>query len=69
MRATVNGEAVELRGPKTIEALVVETLGSAERRGIAVARNGEIVRRDDWSQDVADGDEIEIVKAVQGGSR
>jgi len=67
MRAIINGEQVELATPKTIEALVAETIGSPEKRGIAVARNGEIVRRDDWTQDVADGDEIEIVKAVQGG--
>jgi thiamine biosynthesis protein ThiS len=67
MRATVNGEAVDVPESRTIAALVEEITGSAERRGVAVARNGEIVRRDDWSQAVEDGDEIEIVRAVQGG--
>ena len=67
MRATVNGDVKELEPPTTIAALVQEITGSAEQRGVAVARNGEIVRRDAWSQPVEDGDEIEIVRAVQGG--
>lgn len=66
MRATVNGDVREVEVP-TIAALVEEITGSAEQRGIAVARNGEIVRRDEWSQAIEDGDEIEIVRAVQGG--
>jgi sulfur carrier protein len=67
MRATVNGDVKELGPTKTIAALVQEITGSPEQRGVAVARNGEIVRRDAWSQTVEDGDEIEIVRAVQGG--
>lgn len=67
MRATVNGDLRELDTPKTIAALVHEITGSPEQRGIAVARNGEIVRRDAWSQAIEEGDEIEIVRAVQGG--
>jgi sulfur carrier protein len=39
-----------------------------ERRGIAVARNGEIVRRSEWSSTlVRSGDQIEIVTAAAGG--
>ena len=67
MRAKVNGDVIELEAPKTIAALVQEVTGSPEQRGVAVARNGEIVRRDGWSQAVEEGDEIEIVRAVQGG--
>ncbi len=67
MRAKVNGAETEIAEMKTIAALVEEITGTSERRGIAVARNGEVVRRDDWSQAVEDGDEIEIVRAVQGG--
>ena len=66
MRATVNGDVMEIEA-KTIAALVEQITGSNEQRGIAVARNGEIVRRDAWSQVVEEGDEIEIVRAVQGG--
>ena len=67
MKALVNGEAVEVDDVRTIADLVQQITGSAEQRGLAVARNGEVVRRDDWSQAVRDGDEIEIVRAVQGG--
>jgi sulfur carrier protein len=67
MRATVNGDVIEIEARKTIAALVQEITGSPEQRGVAVARNGEIVRRDSWSEAVEDGDEIEIVRAVQGG--
>jgi sulfur carrier protein len=67
MHAVVNGEPMTLPDGRTIAALVEEVTGSPEQRGIAVARNGEIVRRDDWKTAVKDGDEIEIVRAVQGG--
>jgi sulfur carrier protein len=67
MRAKVNGELVEIEAQKTIAALVQEITGSPEQRGVAVARNGEIVRRDAWSEALVDGDEIDIVRAVQGG--
>jgi sulfur carrier protein len=67
MQAVVNGEAMTLPNGRSIAALVEEVTGSPEQRGIAVARNGEIVRRDDWKIAVKDGDEIEIVRAVQGG--
>ena len=67
MRATINGDVVEIQALKTIASLVQEVTGSPEQRGVAVARNGEIVRRDEWSLPVEDGDEIEIVRAVQGG--
>jgi sulfur carrier protein len=66
-QALVNGEAMTLPDGRTIAALVEEVTGSPEQRGIAVARNGEIVRRDDWKMTVEDGDQIEIVRAVQGG--
>jgi sulfur carrier protein len=67
MHATINGDVREIEARKTIAALVQEITGSPEQRGVAVARNGEIVRRDEWSLPVEDGDEIEIVRAVQGG--
>jgi sulfur carrier protein len=35
---------------------------------VAVAINGEVVRRADWpGVRLAEGDEVEIVKATQGG--
>jgi sulfur carrier protein len=39
-----------------------------EPRGIAVARNGEIVRRSEWSSTILqNGDAIEVVTAAAGG--
>ena len=36
---------------------------------IAVAVNGEVVRRRDWDQTpLADGDRVEVVAAIQGGA-
>ena len=37
-------------------------------RGVAVARNAEVVHRSQWhGTALADGDDIELVTAVQGG--
>lgn len=64
---TVNGE------PRSVEAGCVrellELLGhGSDRTGIAVAVNGRVVPRSDWSHcRIEDGDAIEIVGAVQGG--
>lgn len=56
------------------QAFVAESVGellrrlSIEPRGVAVAIDGEIVRRSDWSETlIADGSAIEIVTAVAGG--
>jgi sulfur carrier protein len=64
---TVNGE------PRSTEAGCVsellEQLGhGSDRPGIAVAVNGRVVPRGDWSRSrLDDGDTIEVVGAVQGG--
>ena len=66
MKATINGEARELPDGTTVASLL-ETLGTA-RSGIAVARNQRVVRRAEYeTQTIADGDTIEIIKAVAGG--
>lgn len=66
MKATINGEARELPDGTTVASLL-ETLGTA-RSGIAVARNERVVRRAEYeTQTIADGDTIEIIKAVAGG--
>jgi sulfur carrier protein len=39
-----------------------------ETRGVAVALNGEVVRRGDWdATTLSDGDAVEIVNAAAGG--
>ena len=50
-------------------ARLLEQLGyGSDRRGIAVALNGQVVPRSKWGErKLQAGDEIEIVGAVQGG--
>jgi sulfur carrier protein len=64
----LNGERVELAEAITV-AQAVERLGAAgERRGIAVAVEGEVVPRSAWEETVlADGQRVEVVGAIQGG--
>lgn len=61
----VNGD-LRSGGPLSVRELLNEL--SLEGRGIAVARNGEVVPRSTWeSEIVSDADVIEIVTAVAGG--
>ena len=63
----VNGEYRELGDDATVETVVHE-LG-VDRRGTAVAVNGEVIPRGEWAAtDLRDGQEIEVLHAVQGGS-
>jgi sulfur carrier protein len=62
----VNGQPVELSDGATTAA-AVQVLTSAPS-GIAVAVNGEVVRRSQWeATPLADGDRVEVLTAVQGG--
>ena len=66
MKATVNGIARELPDGTTVASLL-ERLG-VTRSGIAVAKNERVVRRCEYeSSAIADGDTVEIIKAVAGG--
>jgi sulfur carrier protein len=61
----INGENKETAA-KTIAELLREL--DAPEIGIAVACNGKVVRRaEHGSTPITDGDEIEIIRAVQGG--
>jgi thiazole synthase len=63
----VNGEYRELGDDATVESVVHE-LG-VDRRGTAVAVNGEVIPRGEWAEtELRDGQEIEVLHAVQGGS-
>ena len=48
---------------------VLERIGiDAEKKGIAIAKNGTVVPRRLWQHErITDGDAIEIVRASQGG--
>ena len=62
----LNGKPRELEAAMTV-ATLLKALGVSPRL-VAVAVNGEVVRRDDWSVAlVRDGDAVQIVRAVGGG--
>jgi sulfur carrier protein len=66
MTVVVNGEERTLDGPVSVDGLV--TVLGIERRGLAVAVNGEVVPRSTWAgHDVVDGDQVEILTIAQGG--
>ena len=51
-----------------VRALLAELGYAPAARGVAVAKNGEVVPRSAWeATPVAEDDRIEIVGAVQGG--
>lgn len=60
---SVNGERRQLdEGTRLLD------LAGEDSEGIAIARNGSVVPRKDWeATTLVAGDEIEIVRAVQGG--
>lgn len=61
----VNGSEEEFRS-ETVDELIARR--SIEPRGIAVAMNGEVVRRSAWATtQIPDGSSIEIVTAAAGG--
>lgn len=63
----VNGCPRRLR-VRLLSELLQELGHPAEREGIAVALNDEVVPRGEWSIRVlSPGDRVEIVEAVQGG--
>jgi sulfur carrier protein len=66
MRATVNGEQLELPEGLTVATLLQHLGVKAER--VAVERNGEVVKKARHAeQAVAPGDVLEIVTFVGGG--
>lgn len=67
MQIVVNGETREVPENLTV-ATLVEHLSLPNER-TAIERNREVVRRADWpNTQLGDGDRIEIVHFVGGGS-
>ena len=70
MILTVNGERRETTSGNLAELWRQETqqLNLESPKGYAIALNGALVRKDRWqSTALADGDRVEIVRAMQGG--
>jgi sulfur carrier protein len=66
IRVSVNGQPREIPASTTV-GQVVATL-TALATGVAAAVNGEVVPRRAWPGTVLnDGDQVEVVTAVQGG--
>ncbi|MCA1717044.1 MAG: sulfur carrier protein ThiS, partial [Actinobacteria bacterium] len=68
MNVTVNRESLEVKDPNpTVRALLAER--GIPEKAIVVAVNGEVVRQSEWGiHRIEEGDEVEIVHAVAGGS-
>ncbi len=66
MEIVINGAAHEVPDETSLDRAVA--LISAQATGIAVAVNGDLVRRTSWPRvKLAHGDRIEVLTAVQGG--
>ena len=63
---SVNGEPSAIAAGTTVAQLLAEL--DAPDRGVAVAIDGEVVPRGEWtSTTVGDEAKVEVVMAVQGG--
>ena len=68
MTIILNGDRVDVAGPLTLSALLAH-LGVDARR-VAVEHNLDVVKRAKYdTTEVRDGDQIEIVNFVGGGSK
>ena len=66
VRITVNGRAEILPADTTLGTVITRL--SPSRTGIAAAVGDTVVPRAEWdSRPLRDGDEVEILTAVQGG--
>ncbi len=64
----VNGESREVADGLGLTDLLRDMQLPPEQRGIAVARNGDVVLRASWPETtLRAGDRLEILHAVQGG--
>ncbi len=69
MKILLNGDPREIDPPADLSRIVGLAGGDSERPGLAVAVDGEVVPRSQWSTtEVKEGARIEVVAAIQGGS-
>ena len=68
MKVIVNGEQIALLEGDSFVSLLTEYGYDLETRGIALALNGEVIPRGSWAETkLSNGDQVELVRAVQGG--
>jgi sulfur carrier protein len=64
----LNGEQSDVRPGETLEAVLGRMGLSLDARGVAVAVDGEVVPRAQWSSfTLAEHAHIEVLTAMQGG--
>jgi sulfur carrier protein len=64
----LNGHASELEPGVSLADAIDGLAAPLDGRGIAAAVDGEVVPRDQWqTTELADGQRVEVVQAVQGG--
>lgn len=64
----LNGEPTSVAPGTTLRELLLLLGRNPDGRGVAVARNGEVVPRSAWEATaVGEGDRVEVLTAVQGG--
>ena len=67
MKIVVNGDPHEVEGPITITALLTQL--NIDPRRVAVEHNQTVIKRTNYdSTQIHEGDQIEIVNFVGGGS-
>jgi sulfur carrier protein len=68
MTIRLNGDERELPDGATVAAAAALLDVTEDSRGVAVAVDGEVVPRGAWAGTVlADGAQVEVVMAIQGG--
>jgi sulfur carrier protein len=68
MKVVLNGTETELSAGATVEAAIAALELPAERRGVAVAVDAEVVPRTEWAgHELHEGARVEILRAIQGG--
>jgi sulfur carrier protein len=68
MQVRFNGHNIAVPEAETLTIFLGNRSVQQETPGVAVAINDQIILRSQWtSRTLKDGDEIEIVHAVQGG--
>ncbi len=68
MEISVNGSRRDVPEGATVATLLTLLDVAPDARGVAVALDGEVVTRGRWTKtEIADGAQIEVVAALQGG--
>ena len=68
MTIWLNGHASDFTPGTSLAQAIDELIAPLDGRGVAAAVDGEVVPRAQWKDtELADGQHVEVVQAVQGG--